>query len=209
MGISSAKAYGVPAAWFGLVASLAAAGALKSFEPPPKVLVLVGISWFITLGLALSPVGKRLAEQLPLAFLVGFQAFRIPVELVLHHAYTHGVIPERMTYSGMNFDILSGITGLVLGLVLAKRALPKVAVLLWNIIGLGLLMTIVSLAVMSTPGPLQVYTEGVANVWITDAPFIWLPTMMVQLAFLGHFLVFRRLLAAVELPVAAPASQNG
>ena len=32
-----------------------------------------------------------------------------------------------------------------------------------------------------------------ANVWITHAPWVWLPTVMVFAAILGHVLVYRRL----------------
>ena len=62
-------------------------------------------------------------------------------------------------------------------------------------LGLGLLLTIVSIAVMSIPGPLRLF-DGPPNVWIATVPFVWLPTMMVMAALLGHLLLRRRLLGA-------------
>jgi hypothetical protein len=45
---------------------------------------------------------------------------------------------------------------------------------------------------MSMPGPLRQF-DGPPNVWVGDFPFVWLPTVMVAAALLGHLLVFRRL----------------
>ncbi len=58
-----------------------------------------------------------------------------------------------------------------------------------------LLLTIFSIAVMSIPGPLRLF-DGSPNVWIVTVPFVWLPTMMVMAALLGHLLLLRRLLGA-------------
>src|SRR5690606_7665272 len=38
-----------------------------------------------------------------------------PVELLLHRLHVGGAIPAAMTYAGRNFDIVTGITGLLLG----------------------------------------------------------------------------------------------
>jgi hypothetical protein len=32
-----------------------------------------------------------------------------------------------------------------------------------------------------------------SNIWVTQAPWVWLPAVMVLAALLGHVLVFRRL----------------
>ncbi|MGB8330037.1 MAG: hypothetical protein WCE62_07900, partial [Polyangiales bacterium] len=66
---------------------------------------------------------------------------------------------------------------------------------LWNILGSALLLNIVAVAILSLPtfavwGPQQV------NVWITHAPFVWLPTLLVPFALIGHLLLWRRLLGA-------------
>ena len=43
---------------------------------------------------------RRLALDLPVAALVGYQGFRVLVELLLHRAYTEGLMPVQMSYSG-------------------------------------------------------------------------------------------------------------
>jgi hypothetical protein len=64
----------------------------------------------IAAATAFSGFGGRLAEFLPLWALVGAQAFRLPLELAMDAMYARGVMPVELSYSGRNFDILTGIT---------------------------------------------------------------------------------------------------
>jgi len=66
---------------------------------PLPFLFLVGAGFLLAVVLACSPVGRRLAT-LPFAALVGFHAFRFPLELVLHNWYHGGTLPVQMTYAG-------------------------------------------------------------------------------------------------------------
>jgi hypothetical protein len=152
-------------------------------------------------------VGGRLAAGVPLAALVGVQAFRFPLELAMHRAYEEGLMPVQMSYSGRNFDIVTGVTAiLVAGLLLAGR-MPAWGVRLWNWMGLALLVNIVVIANLSTPTPFRVFMNEPANVWISRAPFVWLPAVMVLTAFIGHIVVFRRL-RLKEQPVRAEAQSR-
>jgi hypothetical protein len=187
------------AAWLALTGALAGAGVLAQFEGfPPRIMPLLGLGMVLTVALAASRFGKRLAESLPPALIVGYQGFRVAVEIMLHRAYQEGVIGVQMTWSGLNFDVVSGLTGLALGLWLWRRGeerpAPRALLWAWNLLGLGLLITIVSIAIMSFPGPLARF-DGPPNTWITTVPFVWLPTIMVTAALFGHLLLTRRLLS--------------
>ena len=185
-------AFGV-AALMGFFAALAVSGLLGRFElrPPPLML------WMLTtlgaaLAVGLSPLGQRLAKELPLAALIGFQAFRLPLELVMHRAAAEGVMPSVMSYGGYNFDIVSGATALVLGAVLTRSAVPRSLVVAWNVLGAVLLANIVTIAVLATP-LIRAFGDAQLNVWITRFPYCWMG-VMVGAALLGHVLVTRRLL---------------
>lgn len=94
--------------WLGLLNWLVASGRLQAFP-------LHGLPFFFlsillaSFAVALSPLGTRLADTLSLAALVGFQSFRLPLELVLHEWAAQGTIPGTMTWTGQNWDIVSGI----------------------------------------------------------------------------------------------------
>lgn len=191
-GMAVAAAAGT-ALWLAVTAGAAASGALNFDGTPPTMVLLMASILAIALGIGLSRVGGRLAAGVPLAALVGVQAFRFPLELVMHRAYEEGLMPVQMSYSGRNFDIVTGVTAIVVaGLLLAGR-MPAWGVRLWNWMGLALLVNVVVIANLSTPTPFRVFMNEPANVWISRAPFVWLPAVMVLTAFIGHIVIFRRL----------------
>jgi hypothetical protein len=173
---------------------LAGAGLLDRYDPMPAPgLLMVLVITIGTVALALSGTGARLAEGVPLAVLVGYQAFRLPLEWLLHRLYLEGVIPVEMTYAGRNFDVVSGLSAAVLAVLLAKGWRGRAVVIAWNVLGLALLANIVAVAVLSTPTGFQVFADGPPNRLPSMVPYVWLPTVLVQAALLGHLLVFRAL----------------
>ncbi len=181
---------GGAAAWAALTGGLAAAGLLAHFDPPRPLplllLALAGVVWFVRSD----DWGGRLA-RLPLALIVGFQGFRILVEFVIHRAAMEGVAPVEMSWSGHNFDVLTGLTACAL-IPFAER-LPAPVLHAWNVLGLALLGAVVGTGMLSMPGPFQQIATDPANVWIGHFPFIWLPTILVVVALIGHGVLFRRL----------------
>jgi hypothetical protein len=178
------------ALWIGVTGIAASRGVLH-FSAPPTMMVVIVATLALAIGLALSPVGARLIAGLPIALLVGFQGFRVIVELLLHRAYVEGLMPVQMSYAGRNFDVVSGITALALGAWLATGRRSRMLIGLWNTLGLALLLNVLVVAMLSAPTPFRVFMNEPSNVWITRAPWVWLPAVMVFAAILGHALVFR------------------
>ena len=58
--------------------------------------------------------------------LVGVQGFRLPLELAMHRMYERGIMPVQMSYSGLNYDILTGIRALVVAALVYPDA-PAIA----------------------------------------------------------------------------------
>src|SRR6185503_12437494 len=87
-------AFGI-AAWLGIIAVLALSGLLARFDlRPPPMALWFGATLLVPLALGFSSFGRRLAHALPLVGLVGYQAFRLPLELVMHRAATDGIMPR-------------------------------------------------------------------------------------------------------------------
>lgn len=189
--IAAACAVGWMALWWGAAES----GWLGQFEAtPPPFLLLAGSVVLLGIAIAVSPLGDRLARGLPLWALVGVQGFRVPLELLMHRAYVEGLMPVQMSYEGLNFDIVTGATALLLAAALATRQVPRWIIAAWNVVGLLLLVNIVVIAVLSTPR-FQAFGPDRLNVWVTLVPFVWLPAVMVAAAWSGHLIVFRALVS--------------
>ncbi|MEZ5323581.1 MAG: hypothetical protein R3F19_00730 [Verrucomicrobiales bacterium] len=164
-------------------------GVLADFAAtPPRIVFLFVPTLAGVCVWVFSRCGQRLID-LPLAVLIGYQAFRIPVEMLIHLAVREGVAPEQMTWTGLNLDIVTGVSALLV-FPIAHR-LPRWGILLWNSIGLGLLAWVVGVAVLSMPTTFQQLEPD--NIWVAWFPFIWLPTIAVVAALAGHLAVFRKL----------------
>lgn len=130
-------------------------------------------------------------EHVSLKVLTQLQVFRVFVEIILWLLFIQNLIPVQMTFEGFNWDVLTGITSL-----LAARYLlnSKGGLIAWNIFGLLLLVNIVTIAILSMPTPLRVFDNEPANRIVTIFPFIYLPTLLVPMAYILHFLSLRKLL---------------
>jgi hypothetical protein len=165
---------------------------------PPKPLLVLGPALACTLWFALrSRAGEALVAGAPMAALVGLHVFRVPLELLMHAWSQEGALPLQMTFAGLNWDIVTGVGALLL-IPFAGRS--RIGVLLWNIVGLALLINIVTVAITSIPGPLRLFMNDPPNLLVMRAPYIWLPTFLVQVALAGHILVFRALRRRRDLP---------
>lgn len=171
----------------------AASGIFHRWEtaPPPLVPVVAG-TVIVGVVVALSRVGRRLLEAIPLPWIVGFQTFRLPLEVVMQQAASDGLMPAQMSFTGWNFDIVTGATAIVVALAARATPTPRWLVVAWNALGSALLVAIMTIAVASTP-TFAAFGPDRLNVWIADPPYVWLPGLLVPAAFFGHVLLWRRL----------------
>jgi hypothetical protein len=190
------------AIWLAAQAAAALSGWLGRFDlrPPPMVI------WFMsmvvmTLVLAWSSFGRRFADRLPFVALIGFQAFRLPLELVMHRAVAAGIMPNVMSFTGYNFDIVTGATALPLALYAWRRPLPRPVLVVWNLTGQALLIVVAAVALAASP-IFRAFGDQQLNVWVTQFPYVWI-AVMVAAALFGHVVTMRKLLA--ERRAATPA----
>ena len=172
-------------------AGLAEGGVVRRLAESRAIMLFLWAWLGLAVGVAFSRVGERVVGAVPVAALVVFQAFRLPLELVLHRFYDEGVIPVQMTYSGANFDIVTGVLAVVCGLLVWRGVAVRMVVWAFNFVGLGLLGAVVRIAVLSAPTPLRVYMNDPPVQLIFHAPFTWILSVCVVGALLGHLLVFR------------------
>ncbi|MGU3375904.1 hypothetical protein [Chryseobacterium sp. M5A1_1a] len=163
---------------------------------PPKI-VLFGIlpPVFIMILIFNLEKGKLFIDSLSLLHITYLNIVRIFVEITLHWLFLYKMVPELMTFEGINFDILTGISAPFIAYYgIRKSKISKNLLICWNIIGLALLFNIVSIAFFSTPSPLQKIAFTQPNIAILYFPFSWLPTFIVPVILFGHLVSIRQLL---------------
>ncbi len=134
-------------------------------------------------------------EKLNTNYLLGIHIIRIPVELCLYQLFLKGQIPEIMTFTGWNFDILIGLSAVVILIYqyVKKKNLARQYFLFWNVIGLLFLSVIVIIAILSSPLPIQQFAFEQPNIALLEFPYSFLPTCIVPIVLISHFLLIKHL----------------
>jgi hypothetical protein len=157
---------------------------------PRRVLIFMAAMNLVSLGVGLSPIGRWLAS-VPLIWLVAFQGFRLPLELVLHSWVAQGFIPGTMTWTGRNWDIVSGVLALVAA-PLCKRSTAWAW--LANGVGLVLLANVVRVVILSSPVPFGWPVFPKLEL-IFHVPYVLIAPVCIGGALIGHIALTRALLA--------------
>ena len=201
---SSAVAAGL-AIWLAASAVANGSGVLEhSVGPVPGVTLFLVASLGVALVFSLSPIGAAVARTTPLWALVLFQSFRLPLELVLHAWAGAGTIPPQMTWSGENLDVITGLLAPLAALA-AYRGRMLGAVVAFDVVGGALLLNVLRVALLSTPGPFFSYTDSAPLLLAFHFPTGWIVPVCVGGALAGHVVLTRALLAHMPRSVAARA----
>ncbi|HSI88545.1 MAG TPA: hypothetical protein VK918_05775 [Pyrinomonadaceae bacterium] len=174
--------------WMLIQAGFAISGLYQTEPHEIPLLIFLGpLPALIFFGILFATARSSLISDLPLKLLTIIHVVRIPVELVLHWLYEGRLVPEAMTFSGANFDILSGLTAaLILFLAFRGGTVNRVVLVAWNIAALLLVLTIVTIAILSFPGPLQQLSPELPNRAVALFPYIWLPSVIVPIVIFSH-----------------------
>jgi len=192
--------------WLAIQMAISVNGFYKVTDQiPPRFILLIGPPIICILFLFFLPAGRKYLDQLNLKYLTMLHIVRIPVELVLYSLYIHKAVPELMTFSGRNFDILSGLSAVFIYYFgYAKKNLNNKILLVWNVVCLLLLLNIVIHAILSAPFPFQQFAFEQPNIAVLHFPFTWLPCCIVPLVLVSHLVAIRKLLKLNNQPSIQP-----
>jgi hypothetical protein len=92
-----------------------------------------------------------------------------------------------MTFEGGNFDILSGLSALLVAWFAFRGSkINRPLLIVWNLFAFGLLLNIMTNAILSLESPLQQFAFDQPNRGVLYFPFIWLPAIIVPVVFVSH-----------------------
>lgn len=164
---------------------------------PPLFQVFTATVITLVFVLGTSRFGREVATNTSFGKLVVLQAFRLPLETVMYVAAVNAIMPIEFSFAGYNFDIVTGAGAFLLGIALLRnKAVPRWAIVVWNVWGIACLVAIGALAIATSPRVAAFGSDlSKINSWVLYFPYAWLPTILVSVAVLGHILVSRKLLA--------------
>jgi hypothetical protein len=181
-------------AWTAFVSIWSATGKMEDFSMfPLNVMPVLAVPMITILIFTFSKSTQTIIANLTHAQLIALQSFRIFVELLLWRLFVLDKMPVQMSFEGRNWDVLTGITALVVAYLASLKRISNTGILIWNLFGLGLLINILSIAILSMPTPFRVFMNEPSNTIVTQFPVSLLPGLLVPLAYGLHFLSLRKL----------------
>ena len=182
-------------AWTLMITALSVSGFLSDFTAmPPRPTIVIIIPLILIILATRSTITSEILKHIPPQNLIRLQSFRIFVEVLLWMLFVENLVPVQMTFEGRNFDILSGITALIIVWFMRSGKVPDIAIILWNFVCLGLLINIVGVAILSMPLPFRVFMNEPANTVVMTFPEVLLPGLLVPLAYGLHFISLKQAL---------------
>ena len=177
--------------WLSLISIISICGFLENTISSPPRFIFVMLP---SIGLTVYFYKRAIQRKLHRNALLAIHILRIPVEIVLYKLFLESKIPKLMTFEGWNFDILMGISALIIFSFqyFKRKSLKHTLFVTWNIIGLIFLSIIVCLAILSAPLPIQQLAFDQPNIAVLEFPFTFLPTFVVPIVYLSHLLLLRK-----------------
>lgn len=174
--------------WIIFQSVLSIGGFYQNTDTLPPRLFVFGILPALVLNLTfLLFFRPTFVEKLPLELLTLVHVVRIPVELVLYWLFLGSMVPREMTFAEWNYDILTGILSLLVYLTAFRgNTVNKAILVAFNFIGLALLLTVVSIAALSVPSPIQQIAFDQPNRAVLTFPYSLLPTIVVPIVLFAH-----------------------
>ena len=179
------------AIWLVYVGLFSSLGYMRdaSLWPPGIVWVVGPVALFVIFVVVRSNIGARVAAAIPLWLILGFESFRIGVELLLHRLWEDGLVPKLLTYAGGNVDMFVGLSAPIIAWIATRGRLGLRLAMGWNVLGLLSLANAAASAVLT--GPLKLISTEVPNVAMGMFPYTFIPGFLAPLAVTLHVLAIR------------------
>ncbi|MEQ6120914.1 hypothetical protein [Reichenbachiella sp. MALMAid0571] len=181
--------------WLVLTALLGHNNFYLDFDAKPPRLVFGIVPPLLTiLALFVNSKSRAYLRNIPITTLTYLHTVRVPVEMVLWWLFLGGLVPKLMTFEGINYDILSGVTAPFIAIfAMGFKNKRRLVAIIWNIIALILLINIVGHAILSAPFPFQKFAFDMPNVGVLYFPYVWLPTFIVPAVLFSHLVALMKL----------------
>ncbi len=181
-------ALGIFIFWLVLLAQLALLGFFsQSDNMPLRLLLAFAPPLLLFLGLLFNRFFRLLLRLVPLSWLVYAQAVRLPLEIIRWLGYEGDFVPLQVTFAGLNYDVIVGLSAIVAGTAFFRRGrLRKIEAIVWNVFGFFMLLQVQVLTVYSMPSPFRLFSTE-PSYWLESAaPFVWIPGLLVPFCLALH-----------------------
>ncbi len=177
------------ACWLVYVGALSSSGILLVPGFPPRFPLLLVMPAFMFISFFfVSGKFKHIIAATPAKWLVYIQSFRIFVELLLFKAFLENLVPREATFEGYNFDIIIGISALIVPSLAFRNGKTNMPVLrFYNLAGFTTLAIVIFVFVTQYYFPAVWHKQpSNAPIGVGGFPFAFLPGFLMPVAVFIH-----------------------
>jgi len=184
------------ALWISYITIIAYTGILNDLSFPPRLPVFIILPIFLMMGVFLTRDATSIfCKNLETSWLIGFQSFRIIVELIIWQGFREGILPVETTFEGLNYDVVVGITAIPVAFYTNKQKLSKPFLILWNVFGLIILANTVRVFISAAYFPATLgFNEPIVNPDFLKPPYIFIAAIFMPFAVFLHALTLKKIL---------------
>jgi hypothetical protein len=187
--------------WCLMMVVISALGGFAPGTTGPVPAVILALLFLLTVAAMAwlgSPAFRQAYRSVPLAGLVGINAFRVfgICFVILHNS---GRLANPFAaYAGWG-DFITGVAAVALAFSVAGGNVPRKGLIAWNIFGALDLLNALALGALSAPGtPFQIFTEAPGSTIMGTLPWVVAPTILVPVFLLTHLEIAARMRAAAS-----------
>jgi hypothetical protein len=195
--------------WFALIWRLALNG---FFQPGAVRFPVLPVAIFapVLIGLVLLTRFNRIAlllDAMPPAWLIGLQVYRIFGGIFLV-SWANGLIPSPFALPAGIGDVTVGLLALPVALLVSSGTQSgRAAGIAWNLLGLTDLAVAITMGILTSPGPLQLFSVDQPNVQTSAFPSVIIPAFAVPSSIILHGLSLWQLRRLARRTASSPTAK--
>jgi len=165
-------------------------GFYSDFTEFPKIpIFMISPLFLFTFILFLKNKNSRVLDAIPIHIPIAYQSFRAVIEVLFYFTFLKGILPVQVTFEGVNYDVLFGLSAILMGIYAFQKNASKKILIIWNIIGIGVVAFAAFTFITSFyfPAIWGLSNSGVSPEF-AQFPFLLLPSFFMPSAIFMHIL---------------------
>lgn len=176
--------------WLIVQYAIVKSGFYNDFSLPPRIPIFMIFPLFIFTFIFLIRNRKsKVLDVVPIHIPIFYQSFRVVIEVLFYFTFLKGILPIQVTFEGANYDVLFGVSAIVMGIYAYKNIASKKLLIIWNVIGIVVVGFAAFTFITSFYFP---SIWGESNLGISEEflnfPFLLLPSFFMPSAIFMHVL---------------------
>jgi hypothetical protein len=180
----------VMAIWLGIQYLLSENGFYSNLNLAPRIPLFMVLPLFLfTLILFKKNKKKPFIQAIPIYIPIAYQSFRAVIEGLFYYTFLQGILPVQVTFEGVNYDVLWGISAVLMGMYAFRKNASKKLLIIWNYIGIGVVAFAAFTFITSFYFPSIWGSENLRiSKEFNQFPFLLLPSFFMPSAIFVHVL---------------------